>query len=120
MHEYAVTRSLINTIIDECEKQKGATPRKVLVELGELTSYQKESVLFFFEALKKETPLLSQTDLEIKKVSPLIYCHDCESLKTPVDLTFIYCPDCTSNSYDVKAGKEFLLKEIELEEPHVS
>ncbi len=66
MHELSITRQLIEMITKECES-KIKKVKAITAELGQLTSYKKEPVLFYFDALKKDSPLVRNAKLLINE-----------------------------------------------------
>jgi hydrogenase nickel incorporation protein HypA/HybF len=115
MHELAITHSLINLVLEECRDKKIMKPRKIITELGELSPYSKECVLFYYDLLKKEQPLIRETTLEIEAVAGRIHCNNCGNQSMIDNRYLIFCPAC--DSFDVKLiqGKEFTLKTIDCE-----
>ena len=51
MHEFAITRTLVELIKKECLDKKIDVLSSVVVELGELTNYKKESLLFYYDLI---------------------------------------------------------------------
>lgn len=115
MHELAITNSLINLVLEECRDKKITKPRKIITELGELSPYSKDCVLFYYDLLKKDRSLISRTKLEIESVAGRIHCNCCGKESTIDNKYLIFCPDC--DSFDIKLiqGNEFTLKKIDCE-----
>ena len=111
MHELAITKSIVRLILDE-SKQKGIIPKEAVVELGLLTSYKKDAVLYYYSILRKETPLLSGTSLDVKEVSGEMRCNDCQRNSTVTEPLMLSCPHCSSGDVSIIKGKECTLKSI--------
>ena len=66
MHEHSITNEVVHQIIHILEDEKVNKPvKKIHVELGLLTGYKKEPVLFYFESFKKNHELLKNSELFI-------------------------------------------------------
>lgn len=114
MHELAVTQSLINSVIEECKKRDIKDLEKIVVELGSLTSYVSDSVLFYYDLLKKPFALLHDVPLEIIEIKAMIQCNDCKK-KSDIDDSFVvFCKHCHSTNVKVIKGKDFIIKSLEI------
>jgi len=107
MHELAITKQLIDSICKESNK-----PKKVFAELGSLTSFKKEPILFYFDQLKAEFPKLEKTTLQIKEISAEIECKECNKKSSIKDLYQFFCPKCESAEVSILKGKEFVITKI--------
>jgi hydrogenase nickel incorporation protein HypA/HybF len=112
MHELAITQNLIALVESECRKQHIFHPTKIIADLGFFTTYSKDSILFYYNILKKEIPLLSKTRLKINTIEGKILCHECKKVSTIHDPHMIFCGQCHSFDVEILKGKEFILKEI--------
>jgi hydrogenase nickel incorporation protein HypA/HybF len=115
MHELAVTSDLIQLVLTECKKGRITQPKKIFVDLGAFTSYSKDSVLFYYDILKKEQPLIRKTTLVVNEHPGKITCNTCKKDSTLSDPSLICCPHCHGMDIVIVGGKEFILKEIEAE-----
>ena len=116
MHEYAATVELVELAIRECERNNATHPTKLVVELGDLTTYKSEPIQFYYSILKSEHSLLSDTELEIVEVQGEMRCKQCNTQSEIEDLFLQKCPTCDSVEMDIVAGRDFRLKEIILED----
>jgi len=53
MHELSITQNLIDLVAGECKKKNIIGPKKIIAELGSLTGYSKESILFYYDLFAK-------------------------------------------------------------------
>jgi Zn finger protein HypA/HybF involved in hydrogenase expression len=67
MHELAITQTLCQQI-QEAAQQNGITPTKATIHVGEITTYKKEPLLYYFDILKSDYPLLKELTLNIIEV----------------------------------------------------
>jgi len=115
MHELAVTQSLIRSVLSELEQNNVDNPKGIVVELGLLTSYVKDSILFYYDLIRKDIPSLAHVDLIIHEVPGKIICRECNTEQTIQDPYLIFCKQCHSTNVDIIQGKEFIIKKIILE-----
>ena len=111
MHELSVTKSLISLILNKCN-EKNIKPKVIITELGSLTSYKKDPILFNYDLLKKEEDLLKNTNLEVIEIKGKVLCNNCEKESIIDDNIMIFCPKCDSHNVEVIQGGKFKLKEI--------
>ena len=67
MHELAITQEIVKILKSECRDRK-ITPKKVVVELGDFTSYKKEPLIYYYDILKKDSEIISDTELIVQEV----------------------------------------------------
>ena len=112
MHELAVTKNIIEMILSESRKNN-ITPRLINAELGMLTTYKKDPILFYFDAMKKEHSLLSDSTLIIKEIKGKIRCKDCNKESNVTEQYLLFCPECNSFNITIIEGKDFKIRNIE-------
>lgn len=113
MHELGVTRSIIETIIRE-SKKNNILPKIAVVELGTLTTYKKDSIGFYFEALKKEQgyEMLNKAKLQIVEVPGQLVCNKCKKITDIKDNILIMCRNCDSDDVVITKGRDVIIREI--------
>ena len=112
MHEHKITNEVVHQIVHACE-DRNIKPKRIVVELGNLTTYKKDPVLFYFESAKKELDILSDAELEIIEVPGKILCNECEKEHVVESSPLILCPSCESVDIVVLEGNKIVIKEIE-------
>lgn len=112
MHELAITQNLIAMVDAECKKHQILTPTRIVVDLGFFTTYSKDSILFYYNILRKDSPLLRKARLQINTVNGKIRCLDCHHETIVKDPHMILCQKCHSLNVQILQGREFILKEI--------
>ncbi|PLW79307.1 hypothetical protein C0585_08510 [Candidatus Woesearchaeota archaeon] len=113
MHEHGITNEVVHQIIHACEDEGIEKPKKIIVELGELTSYKADPVLFYFESFKKTYPLLENSELEIKEIKGKVKCKDCGNENGVEHSPLIICPDCDSANLKVLEGDKIIINSID-------
>lgn len=112
MHELAVTKNIIKIIKEESKKRKLRKATKAALSVGTLTTYRKEPILFFFDNLKKDEPLLQDTELEITEIKAQVRCNDCKRKSTVEEPYMVFCSVCNSNNVEIIKGQDFFLDQI--------
>lgn len=69
MHEYAITKELLRIVRETAKKEGLVKVRTIFLNLGLLTGYEKESMLYYFNELKIGGGFLAGAELIIKEVS---------------------------------------------------
>lgn len=108
MHELAVTQEII---LIATERAGGARIRRLVVEIGKLSCVLPDTVRFWFNLCREETPA-SQATLEIVEKAGLGRCRACGA-EVPLESAFAFCP-CGSSDLDWIHGEELKIKELEL------
>lgn len=112
MHELTITKNLIDIATSECKKEDISSPKKIVAELGSLTGYSKDSILFYYDLLKKDSNLLFSTELEIKEIDARILCRHCMKESGIKEPYMIFCQVCGSRDVEIISGKDLRIKEI--------
>jgi len=113
MHELSATKSIIKTIIEECTKNK-SRPEEIFIDVGELTTYKKASLVHYYDTLKKDDELLKDSRLLVKEIDTKIICNDCKKTGKIIDTTIMLCPVCNSGNIDIIEGKDLIIKKIKI------
>ncbi len=113
MHELAVTTSLIQMVVAECQKRKILHPKKIVVDLGKFTPYSKDSLQFYFDILKQDEPTLKDSKLYVHEIPGKIVCMRCKKKSIIQDACMMVCPKCHSSEVNIEKGTEFILRKIE-------
>ncbi|MBN2053022.1 hydrogenase maturation nickel metallochaperone HypA [Candidatus Woesearchaeota archaeon] len=112
MHEHGITDEVVHQILHACEDENITNPKKIVVELGMLTTYKKEPIMMYFEAHKKEIGLLKNAKLEIIEIPGKILCNDCKKKSKIEPSPLIICPKCQSTNVKILQGDKVIIKEI--------
>ena len=122
MHEFSVANQAVDKIIKEALSKKAKSIKSVEMLVGELTLLGQEQLIFWMkEILHAKSEIADDIHIEIKPVSPVIYCSTCgyEGSLHANHQNHIYpqffCPSCHHYNIEIKKGKECLLKRIQLE-----
>ncbi len=101
-------------IVEQEMTRHGATRVKIIrLDVGEFTAVVPDSLSFCFEVIIKNTPL-EGVQLEMSPVPLTGRCRSCGEEFRIQDYNFI-CPKCAAKDIETIAGKELLVREIEVE-----
>ncbi len=109
MHEFAITRSLLQQIEIERKKLGATVVKQVNLLVGEKSAVVPECVQFYFDQLKTGTPAAS-AKLTFRRVPLRIRCRKCGKEFATVEEM---C-DCNAGG-EITGGDELLIESIEVE-----
>lgn len=112
MHEHSITNEIVHQIVHACEDNSITSPKRIVVELGTLTTFKKEPLLHYFKAHKKEIALLKDAELEVLEIRGRVRCKDCDEESDVEPEPLVICPKCGSMDVEVIQGGEVIIKEI--------
>ncbi|NLD47837.1 MAG: hydrogenase maturation nickel metallochaperone HypA [Clostridiaceae bacterium] len=113
MHEYAVTKSLIKTCIDEAEKAGANKITEIRLVIGDLSTIIDESVQMYFDIMAEGT-IAYGSKLVFKRIPAQFKCRSCGSLYNKPAKGYD-CPVCGDYGLPTGVGREFYIDSIEVE-----
>ncbi|HEX9063093.1 MAG TPA: hydrogenase maturation nickel metallochaperone HypA [Clostridia bacterium] len=113
MHEYSVTKSMLDTVLDEAQKAGASKIIEIKLVIGDLSSIVAESVQLMFELLSENTAA-EGARLHFKRVPALFKCKDC-NLEYEKPRIGFSCPSCGKEGMPTGAGREFYIESIEVD-----
>jgi hydrogenase nickel incorporation protein HypA/HybF len=113
MHELAITRSLLDLVLEEAAKANASKVLKINVVLGEMSGVVDRFVEFNFDLLSKDTAAAS-AELSFRNVPKQARCHKCSHVFNPEEIRWA-CPNCQSTELEIIAGNELYVESIEVE-----
>jgi hydrogenase nickel incorporation protein HypA/HybF len=111
MHEFSVTKSLVDLCNQEADKNNIQNVIKIHINIGKFTGFSPDSIRFYFEFLKKHTSC-SEAELLFTEVPIRIKCSKCKTEQI-IEEPILVCPSCGSVEVDVLSGREFYVDSIE-------
>jgi len=113
MHEYAVTRNIVNIAVDEAAKAGASRIKTITLVIGDLSTIIDESVQMYFDIVSENTAAMG-AKLVFKRVPAEFLCKQCgTAFKKP--LKGFECPLCGSLGTPTEKGREFYIESIEVE-----
>jgi hydrogenase nickel insertion protein HypA len=122
MHEYAMTKQIVDSIIVSAESNRAQKVPDVYVAIGKFTFLNPVQIRFWFNLLKKENPMLISSKLHVKSKEGVVQCDQCGyrgKIKYVDDPTYhliiptLECPKCKSTVAIVE-GKECKIESIKV------
>ncbi len=113
MHEYAVTRSIIDIVIEEAQKVNAEKILEIKLAIGDLSTILDDSVQMYFDIISEGTKAQGAR-LVFNRIPAQFHCTKCERLFIKPRCGF-ECPDCGSLGKPTEKGKEFFIESIEIE-----
>jgi hydrogenase nickel incorporation protein HypA/HybF len=113
MHEMAITRSMLDLVLQEAEKAGASKVVKVNIVLGEMTGVVDTCVQMYFDIMSKETPA-GGAALSFQNIPVQAHCRKCGHTFSPENF-YWSCPECQAFDVEITAGKELYIESIEVE-----
>lgn len=114
MHEYSVTKNIINIVIEEADRINAGKVTEITLVIGELSSFLNESIQMYFEILSEGT-ILSGAKLAFKMKKAVFACKTCSARFDNPGKDY-QCPECGGTITIIHdSGKEFYIESIEIE-----
>ena len=115
MHEVSIALGLIEELLRIAGENNAKNVIKVKLKIGEMSGIVTDSLMFAFDAIKIEHPLLSNAEILIEEV-PLIYgCNVCGRTFQTEGAAFPSCPDCNSYKLKIISGEEQNIENVEVD-----
>ena len=112
MHEFAITQSMLDLVLEQAKKAGAKEVGKINVVIGEMTGVVGECVQFYFPFLSQGT-IAEGATLCFTMVSTMARCRDCSREFELQEFDWA-CPNCGGNSLEIIAGKELFVESIEV------
>ena len=112
MHELSIAENIIK-IVSSSYKGEKENIKSIIVNVGELTGIQPESLVYIFNLIKNEYRLIN-TELKVNLIRCKLICEDCGSVNENYRLDVKEkCPSCGSDELSIIGGNELVLLSIE-------
>lgn len=111
MHEYSVTRSLVELCVREADKNGFNRIHRIHLVLGRFTGFSADSISFYFDYLKQGTSC-QEAEVAFREVPIRVRCNACTRESTIAEPVLV-CPECGAIDIDLLTGREFFVESIE-------
>ncbi|MHA1861477.1 MAG: hydrogenase maturation nickel metallochaperone HypA/HybF, partial [Candidatus Ranarchaeia archaeon] len=98
---------------------------KVVVQLGELTTFEKDQIEFNYSIVIEGDPLMKDSKIDVRLVRAKVRCSKCryegpikkiEDKLYQLFLPTLSCPRC-GGRVEVLEGRDFIIQSIDMEVP---
>jgi len=69
MHEFVVTKELVDAALEACRTNEAKRLRRVIVQVGTYTSFREEPIQYYFNLMKKDIAELANAELVVNMVA---------------------------------------------------
>ena len=112
MHELSLATEMVRTVEDVLRKEGAGEVVSIYVSVGALSGVEREPLEFCFPIAAEGTPLAGAR-LVIEEVPIAVRCGECEKDSQP-EYPMIECVECGSPNVEITAGREFVIKSLEV------
>ncbi|OWT32468.1 hydrogenase maturation nickel metallochaperone HypA [Methanobrevibacter sp. 87.7] len=122
MHELSMAQSIMDSVLDNAEKNNATAVTSVTLEIGTLAMLNPEQVKFLLDVLKEDT-IAANAEFIIEEIPVKIKCKDCGyeggAIVDDADhyAPMVNCPKCNTYRVDITNGKNVIVKNISVEIP---
>ncbi|MHA2337354.1 MAG: hydrogenase maturation nickel metallochaperone HypA/HybF [Candidatus Hodarchaeales archaeon] len=122
MHEYAITESIFEVVLNTAKKENVKSVVKASIEIGPFSSVYFDQVRFWWDIMIKDT-ILENADLVCIKLPGKIKCNDCDSsnivefdeiVDRDVQTNFFQCKNCASYRTEILEGRDVKIGDLEV------
>ena len=114
MHEFAITSSIIEILVDVAREKKIKRIKKVNFVLNPLGSIEKESIKFYFDFLTDGNQLFEDCNLSFKKERIKIICSECGKETITTLRKIGKCKFCGSFNIKISESEDIRIESIEV------
>jgi hydrogenase nickel incorporation protein HypA/HybF len=111
MHEFSITKMLVDLCNAEAEKNSMKKIYKINLKVGKFTGFSPDSIQFYFDHLKTDTKC-QEAVIVFDEIPIRIKCTSCGKENT-IEEPILVCPECGKTTIDVLSGREFFVASIE-------
>jgi hydrogenase nickel incorporation protein HypA/HybF len=115
MHELAVTKSILQLVLEQAELNHAKGIIRIRLVIGEMRNLEEDWIQRYFDYISKGT-IAEKAEIKVRKVPVLFECKKCGQ-KFTADVHAeekILCPECNEFDYDLIAGRELIVENVEV------
>lgn len=115
MHELSLAQGLVEQLEHTAEAEQAVRIERVTVVIGKYSGVERDAFEFAFP-FAAEGSKSANAELVVEELPVTVECRQCGSASNP-DPTWLVCGNCGSNEVELKGGREFQVRSVELEVP---
>jgi len=113
VHELAITQNILDIVLNEAKTAQADKITRINLVIGELSGIVSDSVLFYFDFLKKGNAAEEAT-IDFRLVPVELRCRDCLTNFNPKEDASWACPNCQGTNFDLISGRDCYVESIEV------
>jgi hydrogenase nickel incorporation protein HypA/HybF len=113
LHELSIATRIADIVSKVMDENSATRAGAVTVEIGRLAGVERSSLEFSFEAITRGTRL-EGSHLVVEEIMPRAKCRSCGG-EYQVSLDDFRCKTCGSSEFDVLAGMDVSVRDVEVE-----
>ena len=113
MHEFAITRSMLELVLAEADKVGAKKVGRINLVVGEISGFVGGCVETYFDSISKGT-IAEQAQLSFRMIPTTGRCRDCDKTFELKELNWT-CPHCQGSNIQLVGGNELFLESIEVD-----
>ena len=114
MHELSMMSALVEQVEALALKEQFEKVREIRLSVGTLSGVDPSCLEFCFSEASEDS-VLNGAKLIIEPVEIELVCRACGETSYPEDPSQLICSKCQSNQIHIRKGREFKIKEIEVD-----
>lgn len=114
MHELSIAQSIVETAQASAVASNALSVTAVHLNLGELSGALEDALQFCY-GLATANTILDGSRLVIERKPVIVFCHQCQALRTLPGIQSFRCPVCQEPSSDIRQGCELEISSIIIE-----
>jgi hydrogenase nickel incorporation protein HypA/HybF len=115
LHEVSIALGMIEELKRIAREHNAQKITCVKLKIGKMSGIVTDSLIFAFDAVKLEHPILSSATISVEEV-PMVYeCNQCRRTFETDSPAFPSCPFCKSYSLKLISGEEQNIENVEVE-----
>lgn len=113
MHEYPITEQIIKIASEKAKENNARSVTRITLVVGEYSGFIGDSIQMYFDIISKGT-ICEGAILDMENIKAKWKCPACDIYYIRKPLSFA-CPECGQDGEPTSIGKEFYVKNIEIE-----
>lgn len=116
MHEVSLATGMAEELARIACESRAKKVLRVTVRIGRMSGVVKDSLVFAFDAVKLDHPLLASASLCVREIPVSYECIQCGKAFQNDAMFFPCCPLCGSHGLKRISGDEMNVESMEIEE----
>ena len=116
MHELPITESILKIVLKHAKMNSARKVMAIHLQVGKLSDLEDDWIQRYFDYLSKGT-LAEGAKLKIERTPIMVRCHACSTSYEAemARMDDLVCPACGEKGGTLLSGKEYYIKEMEVQ-----